>query len=169
MQFRPMLMLTDVKFITISGIIGIGFATTTGEALAISGPGGVLIAFAVVGVVAIAVMEGICEMIVLWPIANAMIEFVRAFVDEDLAIVVGIAYWYIRQSKYLSSHADCWIRYTYTVTLAALIIGTANLLKYWHIEGPQMTGALIGMLGFVFLVNCLGVKVRRLPSCSSFG
>jgi amino acid transporter len=40
------------------------------------------------------VMEGICEMIVLWPISNAMIEFVRAFVDEDLAIVVGIAYWY---------------------------------------------------------------------------
>lgn len=31
-------------------------------------------------------------MIVLWPISNAMIEFVRAFVDLDLAIVVGITY-----------------------------------------------------------------------------
>jgi yeast amino acid transporter len=61
--------------------------------LAISGPGGVLIAFGVVGLVAIFVMEGVCEMIVLWPISNAMIEFVRAFVDPDLAIVVGITYW----------------------------------------------------------------------------
>lgn len=71
-----------------------GFATTSGEALAISGPGGVLIAFAVVGIITIFVMEGICEMIVLWPIPNAMMEFVAAFVDRDLAVIVGIAYWY---------------------------------------------------------------------------
>ncbi len=83
----------SLKFIAIGGTIGLGFATTTGEVLAISGPAGVLIAFAVVGVVAIVVNEGICEMIVLWPISNAMMEFVRAFVDRDLAIVVGIAYW----------------------------------------------------------------------------
>lgn len=82
-----------MKFIAIGGTIGLGFATTTGEVLAISGPAGVLIAFAVVGIVAIMVNEGICEMIVLWPISNAMMEFVRAFVDRDLAIVVGIAYW----------------------------------------------------------------------------
>lgn len=71
-----------------------GFATTSGEVLAISGPGGVLIAFAVVGIVTIFVMEGICEMIVIWPIPNAMMEFVAAFVDRDLAVIVGIAYWY---------------------------------------------------------------------------
>jgi amino acid transporter len=52
-----------------------------------------MLAFALVGVVAIAAMEGVCEMIVLWPIPNPMVEFVRAFVDPDLAIVVGIAYW----------------------------------------------------------------------------
>jgi amino acid transporter len=32
-------------------------------------------------------------MIELWPIANAMVEFVKRFVDEDLGTVVGIAYW----------------------------------------------------------------------------
>lgn len=52
-----------------------------------------MLAFALVGLVAIATMEGVCEMIVLWPIPNPMVEFVRAFVDPDLAIVVGIAYW----------------------------------------------------------------------------
>ena len=91
--------------ITIGGIIGIGFATTSGQVLAIAGPGGTLVAFGVNGFVAICVMEGICEMIVLWPISNAMIEFVRAFVDKDLAIVVGIAYWYVisQLSGYISS------------------------------------------------------------------
>jgi amino acid transporter len=79
--------------ITIGGVIGLSFGTASGEILAIAGPGGTLIAYSVNGVVAICVMEGLCEMIVLWPISNAMIEFVRFFVDPDLAIVVGIAYW----------------------------------------------------------------------------
>jgi yeast amino acid transporter len=43
-----------------------------------------------------AVMEGICEMTVLWPLPNAMVEFVRAFVDPDLAIVVGLSYWFVK-------------------------------------------------------------------------
>jgi hypothetical protein len=34
-------------------------------------------------------------LIVMWPIPNAMMEFVAAFVDGDLAIVVGIAYWWV--------------------------------------------------------------------------
>jgi amino acid transporter len=56
---------------------------------------GALIAVAVVGVVATAVMEGIAEMIIRWPIPNAMVEFVKSFVDEDLGVAIGIMYWYI--------------------------------------------------------------------------
>lgn len=52
-----------------------------------------MIAVFVVGVIVIAVMEGICEFINIWPIPNAMVEFVRSFVDEDLGIAVGILYW----------------------------------------------------------------------------
>lgn len=61
-----------------------------------AGPGGVLIAFLVAGIAAIASMDGLAEMIGLWPIANAKVEFMKAFVDEDLGTVVGIAYWYER-------------------------------------------------------------------------
>ena len=61
--------------------------------LGVAGPGATLLAFGLIGIVAIAVMEGICEMVVLWPVPNAMVEFVRAFVDPDLAKVVGISYW----------------------------------------------------------------------------
>jgi yeast amino acid transporter len=82
--------------ICIGGTVGIGFAKSSGEIIAIAGPGGTLIAFLVVGIVAVCVMEGICEMINLWPISNAMIEFVRVFVDPDLAVVVGFTYWYVR-------------------------------------------------------------------------
>jgi yeast amino acid transporter len=53
-----------------------------GEVFTTSRRAGVLIAFAVVSIVAIAVMEGICKLIVLWPILNAMIEFVRTLWTE---------------------------------------------------------------------------------------
>lgn len=46
-----------------------------------------------VGLTAIAVMDGIAEMVGLWPISNAFVGFVEAFVDQDLAKVVGVAYW----------------------------------------------------------------------------
>lgn len=76
-----------------SGTIGMGLFHNSGEVLTIAGPGGALTAYAVAGIGVICVMEGIAEMIGHWPIANAMVEFVKAFVDKDLAIVVGIAYW----------------------------------------------------------------------------
>lgn len=80
--------------IGISAVLGgIIIFSTSGELLAIAGPAGVLTAFAALGIVTISVMEGLSEMIELWPISNAMMEFVRAFVDEDLATVIGIAYW----------------------------------------------------------------------------
>ena len=67
------------------------------EKLETARPSGALLAFAIVGIVLICVMGGISEMIQMFPTPNAPMEFVRAFVDEDLAWVVGIAYWYRTQ------------------------------------------------------------------------
>ena len=83
--------------IGISGILGgLTLFSTSGLVLSFGGPGGVLIAWAINGAIAVAVMEGLSGMIELWPISNAMMEFVDKFVDKDLALVVGIAYWYRR-------------------------------------------------------------------------
>ena len=79
--------------IVVSNVIGITVFYGDGEALEVAGPSGVLLAFAVVGVTAICVMEGISEMVQMFPTPNANMEFVRVFVDEDLAWVVGVAYW----------------------------------------------------------------------------
>ena len=79
--------------IVVSNVIGITVFYGDGEALEVAGPSGVLLAFAVVGVTAICVMEGISEMVQMFLTPNANMEFVRVFVDEDLAWVVGVAYW----------------------------------------------------------------------------
>jgi amino acid transporter len=79
--------------IAVSGIIGVTILATNGEYLRVSGPAGLLTAITFVGTTAICVMEGLSEMIVLWPVSNAMVEYVRAFVDKELALVIGFAYW----------------------------------------------------------------------------
>ena len=50
-------------------------------------------AFGIMGIVVTLVMHGITEMIGYWPISNALVEFVASFVDKDLGIIVGFAYW----------------------------------------------------------------------------
>jgi len=77
----------------ISGTIGLGLLTDTGKILSLAGPWGGLLAFGIVGVVVALVMQGISEMINYWPISNALVEFVSSFVDKDLGIIVGFAYW----------------------------------------------------------------------------
>jgi amino acid transporter len=79
----------------ISGTIGLGLFVDSGEILRIAGPGGGLLAICVVGIGVILLMAGVAEMINHWPISGALVEFVRTFVDNELGIVLGIAYWYV--------------------------------------------------------------------------
>ena len=86
--------LTGRKLLSLSGIIGVTIFSTIGEILNTVGAAGLILALALVGGTAICVMECLSEMIVLWPVPNALVEYVSRFVDHDLGIVVGIAYWY---------------------------------------------------------------------------
>ncbi|CAD6564934.1 MAG: hypothetical protein ASARMPREDX12_004509 [Alectoria sarmentosa] len=101
--------------IAVSGIVGTGIFVDSGEILRIAGPGGALVAFAVVGLAAVAALDGHAEMIGLFPIANAKVKFVEEFVDKDLAGVVGFAYWY-----------------TYAMGFASIITTTLELSDYWY-------------------------------------
>ena len=64
-----------------------------GKALAAAGPSGVILAFVIVGVVTVCVMDCVSELAQMFPTQNAIVAYVRVFVDKDLAWVVGIAYW----------------------------------------------------------------------------
>jgi amino acid transporter len=79
--------------ITISGVLGVGLYVRSGSMLRIGGPGAVLISFAVLGLLSWLVMQCIAEMLCIWPISGALMEFVYTFVDRDLATVVGVMYW----------------------------------------------------------------------------
>ena len=92
--------------ITFSGVVGIGFYTRSGIILRAAGPLALFLAFSVLTAVAWGVMQCITEMLSIWPVPGALVEFVETFIDKDLGTTVGVAYWYV-------SYSDCWsLRYS---------------------------------------------------------
>ena len=79
--------------IALSTVIGTGLLNGHGGVLRTAGPGGGISSLVVVGLLVVFVMEGISEMIQIFPVANALVVFVSSFVDEDLGSVVGFAHW----------------------------------------------------------------------------
>ncbi|KAF2140221.1 uncharacterized protein K452DRAFT_319754 [Aplosporella prunicola CBS 121167] len=132
----------QIFMIVISATVGVGFFVSSGEILAFAGPGTVLVAFACVGIVAFMVMEGVSEMVMVWPVPNPMVQFVRHFVDRDLAIVVCVAYWY-----------------TYAISMSAVIATSGVLIEYWSSE--NVSRALVYLLFpvIILLINLNSVKV----------
>ena len=82
-----------LQMITISATLGIGFYVRSGTILRTAGPLAVFLSFTILTFLAWGVMQGITEMLSIWPVPGALMEFVRYFVDEDLALTVGAAYW----------------------------------------------------------------------------
>ena len=95
-----------MQFITISAVIGVMIFYSNGAALEVAGPSGALLAFALVGIITICVMECVSEFIQMFPTPNAIVEFVRIFVDKDLAWVVGLAYWLASLFTSISFYLD---------------------------------------------------------------
>ncbi|KAL3469720.1 amino acid permease-domain-containing protein [Aspergillus californicus] len=135
-----------VFMITLSGVLGAGLYIRSGTVLRVGGPGAVLIAFTVMGLLAWMVMQCIGEFLALWPISGALVEFVAKFVDEDLGTAVGIAYWF-----------------TYSINFAALIVAAAGVLDFWE-PGKPIQGTIMFFMVPLFLVllNSFGVQIYGL-------
>jgi amino acid transporter len=146
--------------IVISGTIGMGLFQNSGEILHLAGPGGGITAFGVVGLGVIAVMEGIAEMVTHWPISNSMIEFVRVFIDKELAIVIGIAYalGHPGFQSFIPLLILC--RYAYSISFTTLIIAAGELASHWEWSTTiqNVTFIVIAPL-FLLGLNFFGVVV----------
>ena len=89
--------------ITINATLGTGLYWRGGQILELGGPLAVLLSFLLVGILAWAVMQCITEMLCIWPVPGALSVYVSKFVDEELGIAVGIAYWYVSRKTHFHS------------------------------------------------------------------
>lgn len=114
------------------------------EALELSGPAGLIVSVIVMGVIMISVSECVGEFSQQFATPNPMFEYVRVFVDEDLAWVIAIAYWY--------SFVSVW---------AVENLGGAGLSTYWGLSQTfQILAFYVMSPLIIFTLNLFGVFVR---------
>jgi amino acid transporter len=102
-----------------------------GLILRLAGPLAVLLAFALLGLLAWAVMQCIAEMLCIWPISGALTVYVSEFVDVELGIAVGVAYWYVFKR--------------FSISLDRLIcfqVHVLNLLRRFNRSNSRRSGIL---------------------------
>ncbi|KAF9872800.1 amino acid permease [Colletotrichum karsti] len=134
--------------ITINGTLGTGLYWRSGQILELGGPLAVLFSFVLVGLLAWAVMQCVTELLCIWPVPGALSVYVSTFVDPELGIAVGVAYWF-----------------TYSVSFAALIATSSALMNFWINKDDQ--GLSIGLV-YVLIpiimvaVNSFGIEVGSL-------
>lgn len=79
--------------IAVNATLGSGLYWRGGQVLELGGPLATLLAFLLPGILAVAVMQCITEMLCIWPIPGALSAYVGEFVDVELGICVGLLYW----------------------------------------------------------------------------
>lgn len=130
----------QVFFMTFNIVFGVGYFHNVSYAFQMAGTGWTVVSLLIVGIIAFCVVDCISEMLSCFPITNPMVEFVRAFVDKDVALLVGTAYWL-----------------AYVVLFNSLLISATNLLNL-----SSSTSAFLTTLGgstVVLLINCTPVNI----------
>ncbi|KAI1092772.1 amino acid permease/ SLC12A domain-containing protein [Rostrohypoxylon terebratum] len=132
-----------IFMISINATLGTGLYWRGGQVLELGGSLAVILSFLLLGMLAWMVMQCITELISIWPIPGALAVFVRKFIDDELGIVVGIAYWF-----------------TYSVSYAYLISTTAAEIHDW-IKIPEFDGVVLYLIVplILIVVNSFGVEL----------
>ncbi|KAJ5133678.1 uncharacterized protein N7443_004698 [Penicillium atrosanguineum] len=125
--------------ITINATLGTGLYWRGGQILELGGPLAVLLSFLLVGILSWAVMQCITEMLCIWPVPGALSVYVSKFVDEELGIAVGIAYWF-----------------TYSMSWSTIIATSAGEFAYWDsVKDNQSFHGLVIYLAIPFVLVCI--------------
>ncbi|KAJ5994333.1 proline-specific permease [Penicillium sp. IBT 35674x] len=131
--------------ITINATLGIGLYWRGGQILELGGPLAVVLSYFLVGCLVWAVMQGITEMLCIWPIPGALSVYVSKFVDEELGIAVGIAYWF-----------------TYSMSFSTLLATLAAEFDYW--SAFESRGVHAGVIFLAVPVTLVVVNMLRIES-----
>ncbi|KAI1375787.1 amino acid permease-domain-containing protein [Hypoxylon crocopeplum] len=132
-----------VFMITINTILGTGLYWRGGQILALGGSLAVILSFLLLGMLSWGVMQCITELLCIWPVPGSLSVFVREFVDFELGIAVGVAYWF-----------------TCSVAFAALIAATAAEIHKWADEPGLDAGVLYLLVPLILVViNSFGIQI----------
>lgn len=129
-----------ITMISLGGTIGTGLFLASGSAIATAGPGGTLLAYALIGIMVYFLMTSLGEMAAFMPTSGSFSTYATRFVDPALGFALGWNYWY-----------------NWAITIAAEIAAVSIIMKYWFPNSPSLLWAVL-FIAVVLTFNLLSVK-----------
>lgn len=129
-----------LNMIAIGGSIGTGLFVASGSTVATAGPGGALLAYALIGVMVFFLMTSLGEMAAYIPDSGSFSTYGSRFVDDGFGFAMGWNYWY-----------------NWAVTIAAELVAAQLVMTFWFPDVPGIYWSA-GFLAIMFLLNVFSVK-----------
>ncbi|OOM16618.1 amino acid permease [Clostridium saccharobutylicum] len=125
-----------LNMIALGGSIGTGIFVAMGDTLNQAGPGGALLAYALIGIMVYFLITSLGEMATHMPISGSFSSYATKFIDPALGFALGWNYWY-----------------NWAITVAAEMVAGSLIMKYWF---PNVSGFIWSI---VFLVIIVGLNI----------
>ncbi|KAF8647298.1 hypothetical protein AX16_006816 [Volvariella volvacea WC 439] len=127
-----------LQMIAVGGSIGTGLFVGSGSALNAGGPGGVLIAWLLIGIMLINVTQAIGEMSILYPVSGGFYTLAVRFLDPSFAFAMGWNY-----------------VFQWAVVLPLEITVASRTVQYWSTPVPLAAWITI-FWAIIFIVSIFG-------------
>ena len=139
-QLRRSLKARHLNMIAIGGSIGTGLFVASGATISDAGPGGALLAYALIGIMVYLVMQSLGEMAAYLPVAGSFQEYGTRFVSPSFGFAMGWNYWF-----------------NWAITVAAELVAAALVMKYWLPDVPSWVWSAL-FLALLFGINALSAR-----------
>lgn len=129
-----------LMMIAIGGSIGTGLFVASGATISGAGPGGALLAYALMGGMVFLLMQSLGEMAAYMPVAGSFQTYATRFVSPSFGFAIGWNYWF-----------------NWAITVAAELAASALVMKYWLPDTPAWVWSAL-FLALLFALNYLSAR-----------
>lgn len=131
-----------ISMIAIGGSIGTGLFMASGAVINQAGPGGAIIAYALIGIMVYFLMTALGELATFYPVSGSFSAYAYRFIDPAAGFMVGWLYWVI-----------------WSLVASVDIITAAKVLSYWDtFNGINSFVWCLIFLALLFILNAFSVK-----------
>lgn len=139
-QLQRKLGARHLNMIAIGGSIGTGLFLASGATIANAGPGGALLAYALIGIMIYFLMTSLGELATHNPTSGAFFTYGSKYVEGGFGFALGWNYWY-----------------NWAITVAFELVAVQFIMKFWFPDIPGFYWSAL-FLTVVFAINALTVK-----------
>src|SRR5262245_54189883 len=129
-----------LSMIAIGGSIGTGLFVASGASVAQAGPGGAVVAYAVIGLMVFFLMTSLGEMAAYIPVSGSFSTYGSRFIGEGFGFALGWNYWY-----------------NWAITIASELSAAAIIMRFWFPEAPAIVWRAL-FLTLMFLLNAFSAQ-----------